>query len=127
MDYCGPFPSEEYLFVVVREISKYPEDHRHFMLELSHKTTPDIRQGDQVLLLQKHQNKLTTKYDSKALYCCKKKKELASNLREERYNCLRTERPLWDRPISVVSLVKFTHATAAFCHPSMLLQERGRG
>ncbi|PFX31486.1 Uncharacterized protein K02A2.6 [Stylophora pistillata] len=48
-------------------------------------TTSDIRQGDQVLLLQKRQNKLTLD-----LLLSFKKRESASNLQEDRHDCLGT-------------------------------------
>ena len=43
-------------------------------MDKQHKTTPsDICQGDQVLLLQKRQNKLSTRYDPRPLTIVKKK------------------------------------------------------
>ena len=42
-------------------------------MDKRHRATPsDIRQGDQVLLLQKHQNKLTTRYDPRPFTVVKK-------------------------------------------------------
>ena len=59
-------------------------------MDKRHKATPsDICQGDQVLLLQKRQNKLTTRYDPRPFTFVKKRKS-ASNLREEGYGCLET-------------------------------------
>ena len=55
-----------------------------------HKAThSDIRQGDQVLLLQKRQNKLTTRYDPRP-FTVVKKREPAWNLREEGHGCSET-------------------------------------
>ena len=43
-------------------------------MDKRHRATPsDIRQGDQVLLLQKRQNKLTTRYDPRPFTVVKKK------------------------------------------------------
>ena len=44
-------------------------------MDKRHRATPsDIRQGDQVLLLQKRQNKLTTRYDPRPLIVVRKKR-----------------------------------------------------
>ena len=59
-------------------------------MDKRYKATPsDICQGDQVLLLQKRQNKLTTRYDPRP-FTVVKKRESASNLREEGHGCLET-------------------------------------
>ena len=53
-----------------------------------HKATPsEIRRGDQVLLLQKRQNKSTTRYDPRP-FTVVRKRDSASNLRDDMHDYL---------------------------------------